>query len=133
MWLDNQNIEIDLNHLSKKYVFYILFYFSKYGHTVYIVSALLYLVAKNDKWIYFVFYMTDNNCYNKQMKIVNKGMFTEQQLQQNFVWNTKRTFLCEHISAGNKLKSPEHGLCINMGKILTITKSLNNCVIEHKQ
>ena len=86
--------------------------------TLSIVSALLYLVAKNDKWIYFVFYMTYNNCYNKQMKIVNKVMFTEQQLQQDFVWNTKRAFMCEHISAKNKLKSSEHGLGINMGKNL---------------
>jgi len=31
------------------------------------------------------------------------------------------------------LKSPEHGLGIIMGKPLTIRKSLNNCVIEHKQ
>jgi len=31
------------------------------------------------------------------------------------------------------LKSPEHGLGINMGKILTISKSLNNCVIEQRQ
>jgi len=33
----------------------------------------------------------------------------------------------------SSLKSPEHGLDINIGKIYTIPKSLNNCTIEHKQ
>jgi len=37
------------------------------------------------------------------------------------------------MTALEGLKSPEHGLGINMGKILIIPKCLNNCVIEHKQ
>ena len=37
------------------------------------------------------------------------------------------------IMKNNTLKSPEHGMGSNMGKMSTIPKSLNNCVIEHKQ
>ena len=55
------------------------------------------------------------------------------------VWQSYTIFvnyilqIVDKNSYTDPLKSPEHGLGINMENIWTIPKSLNNCVIEHKQ